>query len=105
MQSGQASEQVYAGRSLISAVERQDGHQMRMLEGGGWPNTCLDRHKVVPVYATKGYRGSGGTTPFILSLGNRWRCVGNVRPAQSSALPAHDEVLRSALVTVTVAQP
>jgi len=29
--------------------------------------------KVVPVHVTKPHRGSRGTAPLILNLGNRWR--------------------------------
>jgi hypothetical protein len=36
--------------------------------------------KVVTFHTTKEYRGSGSTTPPILNLGNRWRCVVNVTP-------------------------
>jgi hypothetical protein len=31
------------------------------------------KYKVVPVHATKAYRGRRGTDPLILKLGTRWR--------------------------------
>ena len=30
--------------------------------------------KVIPTYAMKAYRGSGGIAPLILNLGTRWMC-------------------------------
>jgi hypothetical protein len=41
---------------------------------------CMYKRKVVPVYAVKAYRGSGGVAPPILNLGTRWRWVVNSTP-------------------------
>jgi hypothetical protein len=33
----------------------------------------MAKGKVVPVQAVKAYKGSRGTSPFILNLGHRWK--------------------------------